>query len=101
MLAVGSQEFRDPVGLEARDGRRPDLQLVVNLRYIIATWLCRTRSDYSCEAIALRPWGLQLRCSEEARERRPQHRTCAYLCIAPYVGSNAKQQDPTQTIAQH
>ena len=61
VLAVGGQAFREPLGLEAGDGRRPDLHLRVNLQTIIVTWWCRTRSALATSILELPsdPWARQ------------------------------------------
>ena len=60
VLAVGGQAFREPVGLETRDGRRPDLQLVVNLQNIICDVVVShpLTAGYISEGKALRPVGV-------------------------------------------
>jgi len=62
VLAVGGQAFREPVGLEARDGRRPDLQLVVNLQNIICDVVVShpLNAGYIRDGRALRPVGVAM-----------------------------------------
>ena len=59
---MGGQAFREPVGLEARDGRRPDLQLVVNLQNIICDVVVShpLNAGYIRDGRALRPVGVAM-----------------------------------------
>ena len=77
VLAVGGQAFREPAGLETRDGRRPDLQIVVNLQNIICDVVVShpLSASYISEGKALRPLGIAI--NRQRRKHDKYDRTAA------------------------
>jgi hypothetical protein len=77
VLAVGGQAFREPVGLEATDGRRPDLQLAINVQMIISDVVVShpLGRGYTRTGIALRPLGVAK--DKQQRKHAKYDRTAA------------------------